>query len=168
VDRRPVALVHLVEFVDAADAVVRQHQRAALQDHLPGHRVALHGGGEADAGAASARGVHAARRHGDDVLQELRLGDARIAHQTDVDVASDLDAVGQRARRAAAQQQQERLLDVRVPENLRRDGLREPPVDVRVAPVLLEPAHVLRGHHEVRIPRLALRHRHRLDVRVGH
>ena len=48
-----------------------------------------------------------------------------------------------------AQQQQQSLLDVRMPENLWRNGLREPPVDVRVAPVLLEPAHVLRGHHEV-------------------
>jgi len=33
VDGRAVALVHLVELVDAADALVRQHQRAALQ-HL--------------------------------------------------------------------------------------------------------------------------------------
>lgn len=38
-----VVVRHLVELVDAAHAAVRQHQRAALQHHLPGERV-LRGG----------------------------------------------------------------------------------------------------------------------------
>ena len=35
------AVGHLVELVDAADALVAQHQRAALQHHLPRLRVLL-------------------------------------------------------------------------------------------------------------------------------
>ncbi len=93
VDGRPVAVVHLVELVDAADAVVGEHQGAALEHHLVGHGVAHHRGGEADAATASSGGVDAARGDFGDVLEELRFGDSRVAHEADVDVAADAHAV---------------------------------------------------------------------------
>ncbi len=37
VDGSAVPLLHLVELIDAAHALVRQHQRAALQHQLLGH-----------------------------------------------------------------------------------------------------------------------------------
>lgn len=40
------AVAHLVELVDAADAVVAQHQRSGLKDQLPGLGVLHHVGGE--------------------------------------------------------------------------------------------------------------------------
>jgi hypothetical protein len=45
-----VALLHLVELIDAADAAVREHERAALKHKLARRGVALHRGGQADAG----------------------------------------------------------------------------------------------------------------------
>jgi hypothetical protein len=44
VDRHLVSRVHLVKLVDAADPVVRQHQRARLDGELPCVRVSSHTG----------------------------------------------------------------------------------------------------------------------------
>ena len=61
---------------------------------------------------------HGARRDGGNVLEELRLGDTGVAHEADVDVAADLHAVGHLLGDAAHEQQQQRLLDVLVAEDL--------------------------------------------------
>lgn len=39
VDGGAVGVGHLIELVDAAHALVRQHQRAALQHHLASERI---------------------------------------------------------------------------------------------------------------------------------
>lgn len=49
VDGCAVGVGHLVELIDAADALVGEHQGAAFQSHFPGHRVSHHRGGQADA-----------------------------------------------------------------------------------------------------------------------
>ena len=110
-DGGAIGLVHLVELVDAADAVVRQHQRAALHLELVGLRVAQHPRREAHTGGALALrvmergsadgGVYATRGHVGDVLEELGLGDARVAHQQNVDIPADLHAILRGARDAA-------------------------------------------------------------------
>ena len=87
-DRDAVLVVHLVELVDQADAPVRQHQGPALQRPLPGDGVLLHGRRQADGRRALARREHRALRRALDVLQELRLGRARVAQQQHVDVAA--------------------------------------------------------------------------------
>lgn len=71
VDGRAVGVGHLVELVDAADALVGEHQGSALQGHLAGHGVLHYGGGQTHAGRAATGGVlawraemHAALRDG--------------------------------------------------------------------------------------------------------
>lgn len=61
VDGRAVGVGHLVELVDAADALVGEHQGSALQGHLAGHGVLHHGGGQTHAGRAATGGVLAWR-----------------------------------------------------------------------------------------------------------
>lgn len=57
VNGRAVGVGHLVELVDAADALVGEHQGSALEGHLAGQRVLHHGGGQTDAGRATTGGV---------------------------------------------------------------------------------------------------------------
>jgi hypothetical protein len=64
------------------------------------------------------------------MLEQLALGDARVAHQADVHVAAQPHAVRQAARDAADEREQQRLLDVAVAEDLRGERAGEPVVDV--------------------------------------
>ena len=57
--------------------------------HLAGDRVALDGGGEANAGGALAGGVHRARRDVRDVLYQLALGHTRVPCGTHSQSLSD-------------------------------------------------------------------------------
>ena len=115
-----VRVVHLVELVDAADTIVRQHQRARLQTHLSRLHVATHAHRETGRRGRLARSVHRARRNAVDVLQELRLRRRRVAHDTDVDVAADAAAVRRLLVDAADQLQQQSALDVLVAVDTRR------------------------------------------------
>mmetsp|Transcript_14066 Transcript_14066/g.46492 ORF Transcript_14066/g.46492 Transcript_14066/m.46492 type:complete len:463 (-) Transcript_14066:22-1410(-) len=166
-DGCPVALLHLVKLVDAADAHIGQHERAALEDQIARHGVAHDGGGEADAGGALARRVDGARRRVRDVLEQLRLCDARVAHQADVDVAADPHAVRHLPRRAADHEEQERLLDVVVAEDLGRDRLGELGVDLGLLGELVELLLHLRGRREVDGGLLVLLDAHGLEEGVG-
>ena len=60
------------------------------------------------------------------MLEQLALGDARVAHQADVHVAAQPHAVRQAARDAADEREQQRLLDVAVAEDLRGERAGEP------------------------------------------
>ena len=75
VQHRARAVGHLVELVDAADALVAEHQRARLEHHLVRLGVLGHVGGQADRGRALAARVDAARRDLVDEAEQLRLGD---------------------------------------------------------------------------------------------
>jgi hypothetical protein len=46
VQLRAIRLLHFIELVDAADAVIRQHQRTTLEHNLPGVRIARDRRGE--------------------------------------------------------------------------------------------------------------------------
>lgn len=69
VDGRAVGVGHLVKLVDAADALVGEHQGSALQGHLTGQGVLHHGGGQTDAGRAATGGVLAWTAEGQDTLE---------------------------------------------------------------------------------------------------
>lgn len=86
------AVTHLVELVDAADAVVAQHQRSGLQDQLPGLRVLHHVGGETHGAGALPRRVLAAGHQVVDVLQQLGLTGAGVAAEQDVHLCAEVAA----------------------------------------------------------------------------
>lgn len=106
------AVAHLVELVDAADAVVAQHQRAGLQDQLPGLRVLGHVGGEPHGAGALPRGVLAAGHQVEDVLQQLGLAGAGVPAEQDVHVGAEVaSARGAEVLAGAAEQLQQNALE---------------------------------------------------------
>lgn len=89
---RARAVAHLVELVDAADAVVAEHQGAGLQDKLPRLGVLHHVGGQTHGAGALSRRVLAAGHQVVDVLQQLGLAGARVPAQQDVHVGAEVAA----------------------------------------------------------------------------
>lgn len=166
VDGRPVAVVHLVELVDAADAVVGEHQGAALEHHLVGHGVAHDRGGEADAAAAASGGVDAARGDFGDVLEELRFGDSRVAHEADVDVAADAHAVAHFFGHATDEKEEQGFFDVEMAIDLRGDGPPEIFVHLAGVSVLLYPAESFGVEDKIVVGSLVLVHPLRFQVCV--
>lgn len=83
-------VAHLVEFVDAADAVVAQHQRSSLQDQLPGLRVLHDVGGETHGAGALSRRVLAAGHQVVDVLEQLGLAGAGVTAEEDVYLGAEV------------------------------------------------------------------------------
>lgn len=88
------AVTHLVELVDAADAVVAQHQSSGLQDQLPGLGVLHHVGGETHSAGALSRRVLAAGNQVKDVLQQLGLTGARVSAEQDVQICTEVSPAG--------------------------------------------------------------------------
>lgn len=77
-------VAHLVEFVNAADAVVAQHQRSGLQDQLTGLRILHDVGGETHGAGALSRRVLAAGHQVVHVLEQLGLAGAGVPAEEDV------------------------------------------------------------------------------------
>lgn len=94
VQHRARAVAHLVELVDAADAVVAQHQSSGLQDQLPGLRVLHHVGGETHRAGALPRRVLAAGHQVVDVLQQLGLAGAGVSAEQDVHLCAEVAPAG--------------------------------------------------------------------------
>lgn len=90
VQHRPRALVHLVELVDAADAIVTQDQGPRLQHELPRLGVLGDIGGEADGTGALPGCVLAPRHQVVHVLQQLGLAGPGVPAQQDVDLGPEL------------------------------------------------------------------------------
>ena len=74
-----VLLAHLVELIDAHDALVCEHHRPPLEVELPSARVLRDCRGEARSGRALAARVDGNRRRLFDKLEELRLCDRGVA-----------------------------------------------------------------------------------------
>eukprot|EP00166_Cyanidium_caldarium_P006048 ctg_786.g159 len=154
-----IAQVHLVEFVDATDTIIGQHQRARLDAKLAGLAVLQHRGGQAGRRRRLARGVDRARHEAADVLEELRFGGGRVAHDAHVDIAAEVDVLGSAFVHAAEQHQEQGALDVIVPEHGGRHRVHHALVEARQALqahdlVALGSAHVLQQRG--RVERLAL------------
>jgi hypothetical protein len=117
VDTRTIGVVHLVELVDDADALVGQDKRSRLQGPLACDRTLLHVGGETDSAGALARGVHGTMSCLLHVLQELGLGCAWITAEQDVDVTTKLVLATRVLWLAAEEEQRNGTLDVLVTVN---------------------------------------------------
>eukprot|EP00968_Pinguiococcus_pyrenoidosus_P028088 scaffold7625_cov277-Pinguiococcus_pyrenoidosus.AAC.7 len=130
VDRRPILVVHLVELVNAADALVRQHERPALERHLSADLIPGHGCREPHPAAALAGGVNGPGSDDGDVLEELRLGNPGIPHEADVDVAPNRHAVPQRSMYAPGEHEEQGLLHVLIAPDCRRDAPGKPRIRV--------------------------------------
>ena len=109
-------LAHLVELVDAAHAVVAEHQRARLQRELLRVRVLREVRRQANGARALPGRVLAARHQVVHVLQQLRLARRRVAAQQNIDVAPPVRARPARTRQlfAAPAEQLEQNACVRV------------------------------------------------------
>lgn len=108
---RARAVAHLVEFVNAAHAIVTEDERAGLQYQLPCLRVLHHVGCETHSARAFTRSVLTARHQVVDVLQQLRFTRTRVSAQQDVDLGAEVAAprLAEVFTRAAEQLQQDSL-----------------------------------------------------------
>jgi len=113
-DRGAVGVVHLVELVNDAAALVGEDERARLQRPLARDRTLLHIGGQTDGAGALARRVHGAVRRLLHILEKLRLGSARVAAHQHVDVAAQLVLAARILWLAAEQRHGDAALDVLV------------------------------------------------------
>mmetsp|Transcript_28728 Transcript_28728/g.95418 ORF Transcript_28728/g.95418 Transcript_28728/m.95418 type:complete len:605 (-) Transcript_28728:57-1871(-) len=152
VDGRAVALLHLIELVDGADAHIGEDQGSAFQCDLASGLVAHHGRRETDAAGALAGGVHRSRGDVANLLDQLTLRHSGVAHEQRVNISADLHSVLHRLRVGSDQDEQQRLLHIFVAENLRSNGSRGHLVQVARPLCLLEfPVHLV-----LVLPRLAV------------
>lgn len=91
---RACAVTHLIKLINAADAVVAQHQSSGLQDQLPGLGVLHHVGGETDGTGPLPRRVLASGHQVVHVLQQLGLTGAGVAAEEDVHLCAEMPPAG--------------------------------------------------------------------------
>ncbi len=133
-ERAPVLFCHLVHLVDGRDPHIRQDQRTGLErppavaELVLDRRRRQPGGGR----RLAAR-VDPAGREFHDVAQDLALCDTRVAHQEDVDVATETGAVRHILCYTAEELERDRLLHVVGPVDRRRDRPGDLLVDQGVA-----------------------------------
>ena len=139
VDGSAVVVVHFVELIDQADALVRQHHGSCLQLPLLCHGVGLDTGSQTHCRGALARRKHAPRKHLLDALQELGLGDPGVSEEQQVDVASDfVHALRVVLFRASEEREGEGLFDLKVAVYGGSDGVADDRVEVGLATELDE------------------------------
>mmetsp|Transcript_32058 Transcript_32058/g.83970 ORF Transcript_32058/g.83970 Transcript_32058/m.83970 type:complete len:372 (+) Transcript_32058:804-1919(+) len=125
VDRGAVLVVHLVKLINQADALVGQHERAALERPLSGERVASHRGRQTDGRGALPGGEDRPRAHALGPLEELRLCGPGVAHHQHVDVPTHPHLVLELLGLTAKEREREGNLNVVVPKDRRRDRLED-------------------------------------------
>ena len=84
----PSCLRHFIKLVNAANAVVRQHQRSGLEHELLGLRVFGDVGGETHRRRPFAAGVLRPGQEAVHVLQQLGLGGTGVSAQQNVNIRS--------------------------------------------------------------------------------
>lgn len=89
---RSRAVAHLIKLIDAADAVVTEHERSCLQNQLPGFWILHHIGCEADGAGSFPGRVLPARNEVIHVLEQLGFTGTRIAAKQDVDLCTEVPA----------------------------------------------------------------------------
>lgn len=93
VDRGLVLDVHLIEFINAANAMISEHKRTRFDAELPSLGVLQHISRQTGRTRGFTATVDGSRQELADVLEELRLGCGWVANDADVDIASQLDVV---------------------------------------------------------------------------
>lgn len=104
--------VHLVEFIDAADTVVCEHQSTSFDTELSSFRVLQDTSGETSSTGSLTTGVDGSWEEGTNVFKELTLSSGGVTNHTDVDIASELDAFGGVFLDTTEQLEQDTLLDI--------------------------------------------------------
>mmetsp|Transcript_1705 Transcript_1705/g.4287 ORF Transcript_1705/g.4287 Transcript_1705/m.4287 type:complete len:393 (+) Transcript_1705:1338-2516(+) len=103
--------VHLVKLIDATDAVVRQHERTRLNSKLIVLRLFHHRCCQASSSGGLAGGIHSSGQEAGHILQDLGLGTRWVAHDANVDVATQGYALARVLVHPTKQHQQHCLLD---------------------------------------------------------
>jgi hypothetical protein len=139
VQHRAGQVRHLVELVDATDATVRQDQRPGLEHVVASVRVLGHERSQADRGGALPGGVDPTGRDLVHVVEQLRLGGARVADQHHVELPARVDHVFRRVGAgfvvgAPEELAQDALFDVVELPDRGCQRLHQVVVDLRVAP----------------------------------
>lgn len=89
VDGGTVSIIHLVELVDQAGALVREYERTTLQRPLTCDGVLAYARRKTNSGRPLTRSEHGTVGGLLDILQELRLSGTRISEEENVDIATD-------------------------------------------------------------------------------
>ena len=106
--------VHLVEFVDAADAMVCKHQGSCFDAELSCFGVSPDIGSQSSSATSSAATVDCSRKELTDVLEELTFCSSRISNYANIDVASQLNPIVGLLLDTAKQLQQYALLHIQM------------------------------------------------------
>jgi hypothetical protein len=88
VDRGTVLVVHLVELVNQAQALVCEDQGATLKGPLTSDRVLVDTCSKTDGRRSFACGINASVENLLNILKELRLGSARVSKKKAIDITS--------------------------------------------------------------------------------
>ena len=93
VDRDLIGEIHLVELVNGANAIVCEHKSAGLDRKFTCFFVTDDSGRETCRRRRLARRIYGARHETTHIFEELRFARAGIAHDANVDVATQMNAV---------------------------------------------------------------------------
>ena len=85
--------IHLVEFIDAANSMISQHQSSSFDAKFTSLRIPAHTRCQTSSIACSSTTVDGPRKELADVLQELTLGRGWITNDANVDISSQLNAI---------------------------------------------------------------------------
>lgn len=85
--------VHFIEFINATNAVVSEHQGPGLYTVLTSFNVFAYTCREARRRTRLARCINAPGQECSDVFQKLRFGGGWVTHDANVDVAAEFDTV---------------------------------------------------------------------------
>ena len=113
-------------FVSSAQRRDSLPRKRLTEYKLVRDRIAQHSGRQTDTGRSATGCVDSSGRDLGDVLEQLRLGHTGVAHEADVQVATNLHTVADRLGDTADEEQQQRALDVLVTEDFRSDAGRQP------------------------------------------
>lgn len=106
--------IHLIEFIDAADTMVSEHQGSCLNTELTCFGILEYTSCETSSTRSFTTCVNASGKEGTNVLQELTLGSAGISYDADVDISSELDAFHGLLMNSAKKLEEDTLLDIDV------------------------------------------------------
>ena len=120
-----ISNIHLVKFVDSADAVISKHQSTGFDGEFTRLLVLDDCRCETRSRRSLARCVNGTRCERADVFEELGLGCGRVANDADVDIATKLHALCCRLVDTRHELKQQTLFDIFVPVNHRGDGVDE-------------------------------------------
>lgn len=111
-DRDAVLVAHLVEFVDAYDTTVSEDHCTAFKVEFAGLGVALNRSGETGGGRTFARGIDGDWGNLFNEFEKLGFSGTGVSEEEDVNITTELHAVGKDLFRAAEEEECDGFFDV--------------------------------------------------------